>query len=139
MKVFFSPSAKYSSAIDVVHPETGLGVYSGKSLDDFRVEYPDVSIVDDEVAVQHNRNRHISEPVEITEERFHEMLDVLPPSKWRRSASAESFHICERITYDIVDWFVRIGDRYYTFADTDRLSAEDVIRKASVLHFKEPA
>lgn len=139
MQVFFSPSASYCSAIDVVNPETGRGVYSGKTLDEFIFEYGDVSIVDDEVAVQHDRNRRITEPVEITEERFMEMLEVLPPAKWRRSASAESFHIIERITHDIVDWFVRIGDRYYTFADTDKLGAEDVIRKASVLHCKEAA
>ncbi len=139
MQVFFSPSAKYCSAIDVVNPATGRGVYSGKTLEEFVFEYGDVSIVDDEVAVQHDRNRHITEPVEITEERFMEMLEVLPPAKWRRSKSAESFHISERITHDIVDWFVRIEDRFYNFADTNKLSAEDVIRKASVLHFKEQA
>ena len=117
----------------------GIGAYSGMTLEQFIAKYGDVTIVDQEVAIQHDRNRRITTPVEIDEERFHDMLNCLPPCKWGRSESAEAFHMSERITYDIADWFVRIGDKFYTFADTDKMSATDAIRKASVLHFKEQA
>ena len=139
MQVFFSPSAQYCSAIDVVNPETGRGVYSGKTLEEFIFEYADISIVDDEVAVQHDRQRRITEPREISQEDWYYLLEVLPPCKWVRHSSAESFHISERITHDIVTWAARIADKFYRFDDTCRLSHEDVVRKASVLHFKEPA
>lgn len=133
MKVFFCPTEKYGSALDAVRPD-GRGLYSGKTLDEFIFEYGDVTIVDQEVAIQHDRNRRITTPVEISEERFHDMLNCLPPSKWRRFGGAESFHISERITYDIVDWFVSIGGKFYSFADTDSLSAEEVVNRVLPLH-----
>ncbi len=139
MQVFFSPSAEYCSAIDVVQPDTGLGVYSGQTLEQMRERYPDISIVDDEVAVQHDRQRRITDPREISEEDWQCLLECLPPCKWVRHSSAESFHVSERITHDIVTWCVRIGTKFYRLDDSCRLSHDDVVRKAAVLHFKEPA
>jgi hypothetical protein len=53
-------------------------------------------------------------PQEITRERFWEMLEVLPPRKWQGMGTAfESFHVSERLSGDVVSWFVRIGDRYF--------------------------
>ena len=141
MNVFFCPTEKYGSALDVVRPD-GRGLYSGKTLEEFKFEYGDVTIVDQEIAIQHDRNRRITAPVEISEERFHDMLECLPPAKWHRLRGAESFHISERIAYDIVDWFVRIGDKFYNFADTDSLSAEQVVSRVLLVHLvdsKNPA
>jgi hypothetical protein len=137
-QVFFSPSAKYCSAIDVVN-RNGIGAYSGRTLEQLREEYPDISIVDEQVSIDHDRNRRITAPVEISQEDWYYLLEVLPPCKWGRSASAEAFHISERITYDIVTWAVRIGTKYYRFDDTDKFSATDAIQKVSALHTKEPA
>lgn len=138
MQVFFSPSAQYCSAIDVVNPKTGRGVYSGKTLEEIKAEHSDTVIADAEVAAQHDRQRRITDPREISQEDWRYLLEVLPPCKWVRHSNAESFHISERITHDIVTWAVRINGNFYRFDDTCRLSHDDVVRKASVLHFKEP-
>lgn len=137
-QVFFSPTADYCSAIDIVRPD-GRGAYSGKTLEQIREEHPDVQVAHIDVSVQHDRNRRMTLPSEITKERFWELLECLPPCKWRRSPSAEAFHISERITYDIVTWCVRIGESYYTFDDSDKLTAGDAIQKVAVDHFKEAA
>jgi len=137
-QVFFSPTADYCSALDVVRPD-GRGQYSGKTLDDFRLEHADVQIVDSEVSVQHDRNRRITPPVEITQERFWELLECLPPCKWKRGVDGEAFHISERITYDIVDWCVRIGEKYYSFQDTDKMSADEAIKKVADVFLKMEA
>lgn len=59
---------------------------------------------------------------EITEERFHEMLNILPPCRWQGMGEwFESFHMSEAITGNIVSWFIRWrtgeGDRYFTLDD----------------------
>jgi hypothetical protein len=42
------------------------------------------------------------------------MLGVLPPSKWRGIGEPfESFHVSERLSGDVVSWFVRLNDRYF--------------------------
>jgi hypothetical protein len=59
-------------------------------------------------------------PREITAERFHDMLNVLPPCKWRGIGAAfESFHVSERLSGNVVSWFCRLSDRYF---QVDQLS-----------------
>lgn len=48
-------------------------------------------------------------PAPITRERFTEMLEVLPPSRWNRGDYVEFFHVCERLTDNLVSWFGRVG------------------------------
>lgn len=128
MQVFFSPSAKYCSAIDV--ERDGRGIYSGKTLDEFKAEYPDIQIVDDEVSVQHDRARCITAPREITEDAYTYLLECLPPCKWGRGAEGGSaFHVSERITYDIVTWCVKLGDKHYRFDDTDQLNVTQAVQR----------
>lgn len=126
MQVFFSPSSKYCSALDVVRDD-GLGAYSGKTLEQFALDYPDVSIVDDEVSVAHDRKQRITEPKEITKDQFWYWLECLPPCKWKRLGSTEAFHVSERITHDIVTWCVRIGERYFSLDNTDTLNPEQAV------------
>ena len=63
-----------------------------------------------------------TKPVEITEERYDYMLEVLPPSRWQNIRGASVFHVCERIHNNLVSWFVQIGKKYYEFVDEASLS-----------------
>ena len=65
-------------------------------------------------------------PALVTSERFHDMLEVLPPSRWYRGDFAEWFHVCEYLTDDLVSWFGRTGDLYWEFQDSARLTKEQV-------------
>lgn len=59
---------------------------------------------------------------EITEARFMDALNVLPPVGWTTQAGVESFRISERIWGNLTDIYVRLGDRYLTLSDDIRLS-----------------
>ena len=56
--------------------------------------------------------------VEITEARFQEMLEILPPRNWRRGAGLETFNMMEFQIGDVTDQFARITlagvDRFFT-------------------------
>lgn len=59
----------------------------------------------------------ISDCEEITDARFYEMFNVLPPAGWKTDSDGESFKMCEYTSGRITAIFVRIGARYVTFSD----------------------
>jgi hypothetical protein len=59
----------------------------------------------------------ITDPSPITEDDWHDALNCLPPSRWGHSRGVELFHISERITGDLVDWFAQVGGQYFRFVD----------------------
>jgi hypothetical protein len=68
-------------------------------------------------------------PQKITIERFWEMLNVLPPCKWTRLHSSESFFISEAETEDLHRWFARIGDDYFELVAPRSLNHEEILGK----------
>ena len=67
---------------------------------------------------------------EVTEERFDEMLNVLPPSKWRGGAGAQSFHLCEYLSGNIVLWLMELNGRYFQCQDVDSLTHVELMERA---------
>tara|TARA_R100000781_G_scaffold7024_1_gene6903 strand:- start:577 stop:1071 length:495 start_codon:yes stop_codon:yes gene_type:complete len=47
---------------------------------------------------------------EITEDRFHEMLNILPPSSWVCYSTNESFRISEDLTGELSTFYIRVFD-----------------------------
>jgi len=56
-------------------------------------------------------------PVEITEDRFTEMLEVLPPHNWHRETGSESFKMSEMTCGNYTEIFCRIGEKFYELCD----------------------
>ena len=55
-----------------------------------------------------------------TKAHWFDMLEVLPPCRWTRFDGGEIFHVSERITGNLVNWYMRKGNNYFTrvqFAD----------------------
>jgi len=125
---FFQPKTKVT--IDIVRPD-GLSLYGGKTLEDLGDEYGEVVIIDTDTAYRVHCDSAKKRPTEITEERFFDMLEVLPPAKWVRYKGEESFHVCELITGNIGSIFVRIGKRYFEMQDEVTLSHADRVRAAA--------
>ena len=73
----------------------------------------------------------VTEPTEETLDAFEDALNVMPPSRWQRVNGVEMFHICERITLDLVSWHARRGDRFFTFTDRASRPAIDIARKVN--------
>ena len=95
-------------------------------LTKYSVDYGnDLIVLDLDVAYERFEQALKSDPVEITEERWYEMLGVLPPVAWRHDASGESFKISERTAGSITAIFVRVGSRFFEFSDTITLPHQE--------------
>jgi hypothetical protein len=78
-------------------------------------------------------------PVEITKQKFWEMLEVLPPCKWTRkrlecwsdSLSTEAFYVSEPLAADIHAWHVRIGGRYWSLNRSRTRSPDSIIAEVA--------
>ncbi|WP_277432150.1 hypothetical protein [Vibrio sp. 1180_3] len=53
----------------------------------------------------------------ITQVKFNNMIEILPPCKWTFCDGVEMFFVSERICNDLVSWFCRIGADYYELVD----------------------
>jgi hypothetical protein len=101
-------------AYKAARPELTLRVVDKAQLDDLEAEY---------------LAGRVTEPTEITQERFWEALECLPPSRYQRNSGVEVFHICERITGNLVSWYGHKDDRYFTFDDLDNRPAVEIANK----------
>lgn len=103
-----------SGLIDGVHPQTGRGIYSGDTLEQIQQREPGA-----EVIAYGDWHRAMVAmylgllPMPITEEKYHEMLDCLPPSHWRRAKGSSSFQMVEHQWDQVTTAFVRVGDLYF--------------------------
>jgi hypothetical protein len=110
------------------------------TLDEIRARENDPSIQlmswDDyqEQCVKPHEDGYLArEPKEITDEDFSEMLCILPPMKWVRYSSEESFQISELTSGRITEAFVRVDNRHFRFYCIAGTSHGDLIRRISHL------
>src|ERR1017187_7460993 len=70
------------SIVDLVHPVTGRSVYANETLEQVNVRYPGAELVEFDAWLESKAERQHSpiEWTETTEEKYYEMLEVLPPA-----------------------------------------------------------
>lgn len=73
----------------------------------------------------------ISACEEISEDRYLEMLNILPPAGWKTDSDGESFKMCEYTSGRITAIFVRIGERYVTLSDRMSTPHRECCRRAA--------
>ncbi|MDT8992809.1 hypothetical protein RQP54_18190 [Curvibacter sp. APW13] len=116
--------------VDLVNPNTKLGVYSHKTLNELAIEYKaEIVEMDRKKAYRLQDEKHITAVEEATGEYFNEMLNVLPPCQWRRDRDFEHFFLSERISGSIVLYLVRAGERYFKFQDRERMESADIRKR----------
>lgn len=71
----------------------------------------------------------ITDPIEITSERFFDLLEVLPPARWGHTSSVEHFHIIERITGNLVTWCAKYQGKCFSFDDLSTVLLSTVSEK----------
>jgi len=133
MNIFYCPTASYP-ALDIVNAD-GRGRYGGKTQAQLEAEHGPIEIVDDAECTRRIEASNITAPVEIDHDKFWYWLECLPPCKWYRGGNTEAFHISERITESIVTWCVRVGERYFSLQDTDKLLPKQAIEKVQSKFF----
>ncbi len=92
-----------------------VGIYSGKTLEELQARDPGIELIDADEFVALTEQRMTTDPVEVDEERYWHLLEVLPPCGWVRNGSSESFYMSEFTIGRVTCHVVRIGDRYFTF------------------------
>lgn len=109
----------------------GRGIYGGRTLDETRQEYPDAELMPFDAAVERAESQWIGPVQEITRARYWEMLEVLPPVRWKHFADAETFYMSEFTSGRVTEHFCRIGReddaRYFCKADRFTLKPLDLI------------
>lgn len=120
---FYVPGS--GSTIDMVHPVTELGLYSGETLKQIQVRHPGTIRGSCEDALNSVNDCFRSAPREITKATFERMLNVLPPVDF----TGDTFKMSERMAGNITGIYARIGRRYFTMDDDIRMSYGEIIAK----------
>lgn len=121
---FWEPGA--TSAIDCVHPITGLSLVNGETLEQIRERYPNAIITELDAILKAEADFFKQAPVEIDAEKWDYMLNVLPPVQWTNEHGAETFKMSEMTSGTITTIFCRIGNRYFEVVDDYWVSHDQV-------------
>lgn len=65
-------------------------------------------------------------PAPVTYERFTEMLEVLPPARWRTVRGVEMFHVIEHLDGPLVSWFAMFNGQAFEFVGRHDADAETI-------------
>lgn len=125
-QVAFSRARK--TVIDFVRPD-GRTQICGKTLDDLRAEYPDVSIEEFEVAYKAIESCFIKPVHPVSAEQFIEALEVMPPLNWVRAEDSESFKSMEMTYGNVTRIWVRVGDHYFSLSDRRTLTHAQILER----------
>lgn len=79
----------------------------------------------------------IAEPEPISEDRYNELLEVLPPCRRHKAGKWSVFHISERLHGNIVQWCAQSGSMVcYGWHDLASISTPDIIAKLQAAESK---
>ena len=65
----------------------------------------------------------------MTQERFDELLNVLPPCQWMRQGGIEHFYVSERISGEVVQYCVRFGQAFWGLCDRAGLTTAEIAQR----------
>lgn len=125
------------SQLDFVDPKTGRSEIFGCTIADYEARYGvgNVEIMDAQMVSDLQRAKFIKEASEIDADRFDQLLNVLPPNKWRNVDGWESFMMSEHDYGDLTTICVRVvtgprrQSRYFSLTDSCRLGTDEIRAK----------
>lgn len=80
------------------------------------------------------QEKEYSKPwVKISEERFQEMLEVLPPENWRNTGNFEMFRMCEYMIGNYTSHFLRIRDEYFEAIREAGLTIPEAVKQVGTI------
>lgn len=110
------------------------GLYSGNTLEEYKLEHPSILLLTWE-EVEQQANDAAKLPVsEISEEKYEEMLEVLPPLNCCYRGVTASFMLMEMYSGNITDIFARISVapnefRYFRLRDLCTLKHDEIVER----------
>ncbi|WP_072932031.1 hypothetical protein [Nissabacter archeti] len=103
----------------------------GLSLEGFKARYPDLTLMTSETWAREMYLTFRIPAQEISEARFTDMLDVLPPYIWNAPGKGQgkSFVMEEVMRGGVSDIYVEWQGKYYTLRDYGTLSHNEIITR----------
>lgn len=105
------------------------GLWSKLTIECLHKENPNAKIMTVEQFYDFQYERFATKSEQVTEARYWEMLEILPPLDMHVSGQNTSFKMSERLTGNLTSIFAQIGDTYWTFVDRDTMTHEEIIAK----------
>jgi hypothetical protein len=104
---------------------------TGWTLEQLNADGDRWELVTFDEAYQRYCDSYILPVSEITEERFNDMLEVLPPLNWHfnEAGGAQSFKLAEMYCGNITQIFAQYGNRYFEFRDRETLTHQEIIER----------
>ena len=117
------------NAVTVISKESLLCPWSGQTKEDLLAEDPDLQFLEwSEFSEKVDRNT-VTEPQEITQERFFEALTCLPPLNWYFTTSFECFHMSEFLVSHYTATYARTADKFFMWTDTAYATTNQIKEK----------
>lgn len=125
----FDPSSKYGNGIySFMVPGSDSGVlvceFGGETMEELKSQgrvSPEAFLCPWEEAEAHSlglaRQRYCKGPERVSRERWWELLEVMPPARWRSLPGGEIFMVAEPIASDLYRFGVRIGEEYFSIVE----------------------
>lgn len=104
----------------------------------YQKEYPAAQILPwseaEKAMIEAGEKQYSEEPSKlVNQERWDEMLGILPPARYGSYEGVKAFHLSERLTADVVMWLchaVENGlDKYVEFNASEFLTASEIRKK----------
>ncbi|HEY9646855.1 MAG TPA: hypothetical protein V6C88_10815 [Chroococcidiopsis sp.] len=109
----------------------GLCIFCGETLEALMIEHPEAEVMPFSEALEFIEQAHQEQtrqaPKRIDRARFDEMLNVLPPMKWRSDSGSESFMLSEATSSHYHLILCRIGANYYQLTDSRLLNHQQIV------------
>ena len=113
--------------VDMIHPDTGKGVYGGRTLEEVREEYPNAEEMHIDKATALTNDFYRTPPMRTTKQAWQDALDVLPPRNYVVQGSTASFKMSEMLCGDITRVYCRLGENYFYFNGEVRLTHDAIV------------
>ena len=114
---FYVPGSRYvESGAFLFSDGKHYSPYSMKTLDELKKDNPNIRLMlwdDATKEIEKLDSELLSEVKEISEDRWNEMLNVLPPMDWRMFRGAQTFLLSEAYTGTWYPCFVMANGKYY--------------------------
>lgn len=126
--VFYVPGRPGIIDVAILRDGEQVGHYSGETLPQINLRHPGVILGLLGLQVQASEDYFRHGPIAISEERYIDMLEVLPPVAWYGIGSAEeSFKLSERTSGNITAIFCRLDERYFEMQDSIFMKHADIV------------
>lgn len=135
--VFYTPATAQQPRVRIhdfaIQREDGsyVGECGGQSAQAMAERYGCTVLVGEYLAVKELEQQSlITAPKLIEEDRYDEMLNILPPMRWGSWQGVESFRMSEFYRGKITTIFARTSDgRFWEFMDNGYMSGDDIAAK----------